>query len=161
MPMLTMSVMRLPVCPFHAPERTAVGELAHLGEDGVHLGHHVLPVDDDGPVRAVAEGDVEDGAVLGAVDLLAREHPVAPVEHARLPGQIEEELHRLLGDAVLRVVDEHVGHLEREALEALRVGGEEIAHVHRQHRVAVGGERPPGRGFRQHAHGGLRFGGRG
>ena len=32
MPMLTTSVMRLPVWPFQAPSRTALGEAAHLLE---------------------------------------------------------------------------------------------------------------------------------
>jgi hypothetical protein len=52
-------------------------------EDGVDLGHDVLAIDEDGAVGAVAQRDVEDGAVLGDVDLLAGEHLFGPAGTSR------------------------------------------------------------------------------
>ena len=72
---------------------------------------------------------MEDGAALGAVDLLAGEHPLAPALDLGLLGEREEELHRLVGGAVLRVVDEHAARLVRHPREALRILREELAHV--------------------------------
>ena len=51
MPMLTTLLMRLPVC---LPRAAAdpLGEVGHLVEHGVHLGHDVLAVDHDRSRRA-------------------------------------------------------------------------------------------------------------
>ena len=56
----------------------AVGEAGHLVEHGVDVRDDVLPVHDDRGVPRRAQGDVEDGPVLGDVDLLAAEHRVDP-----------------------------------------------------------------------------------
>ena len=77
----------LPVLPLPGAGTERVGEAAHLGEDGVHLGHHVLPVDENRLVGAVPKRDVQDRTVLGAVDLLAAEHPVAPLGDLGLRGE--------------------------------------------------------------------------
>ena len=83
MPMLTTLRMRLPVWPFHSPLRTRVGEGGHLVEHGVDAGDDVFAVDDDRFAFGRAQGDVQDGAVLGDVDLVAAEHGV----DARLAGR--------------------------------------------------------------------------
>ena len=84
MPMLTTLRMRLPVWPFHAPLRTRLAEVGHLVEHGVDLGHDVLAVDDDGCALRRAQRHVQDGALLGDVDLLAAEHGVDPRAQAGL-----------------------------------------------------------------------------
>ncbi len=76
--MLTTLVMRLPVAPVHAPVAHAVGERRHLGEHLVHVGDDVLAVHDEAGGRRHAQGDVQHGAVLGDVDVLAGEHGVDP-----------------------------------------------------------------------------------
>ena len=55
----------------------AVGERAHAVEDRVDLGHHVHAVDLDHRVARRPQRDVQHGAILGDVDLLAAEHRVA------------------------------------------------------------------------------------
>ncbi len=61
-----------------------VGKDPHLFEDGVDLGHDIDPVNHDRVVGAVAQGDVEHGAILGPVDGGAREHlPGRPVDTRR------------------------------------------------------------------------------
>ena len=47
MPMLMTLRMRLPVWPFQVAAADPVGELGHLVEHGMDLGHDVLAIDDD------------------------------------------------------------------------------------------------------------------
>src|SRR5712691_6506138 len=145
MPMLTMSEIRLPVSPFHSPlRRRPVKSRQHR----VDLRHDVLAVDEDRFPRAVAQRHVQDRAILGAVDLLAREHPIAPGLHLRLPRQQKEKAHGLLGDAVLGDIDEQVLEAQGELLEAPWILGEEIAHVHVAHGRGVRPQVGPGLGVR-------------
>ena len=64
------------------------GEARHPLEHGVHLGHDVLAVDQDRLALGRAQGDVQDGAVLGDVDLLAAKHRVDAVAQARFLGEL-------------------------------------------------------------------------
>ena len=82
--------------------------------------------------------------MLGDVDPLAREHGVAPLRHARLLGQPQQQVERLVGDAVLRDVEEEPGALGRQPLAAAGVGGEEVAQVQAPHLGQVPLERLPG-----------------
>ncbi len=129
MPMLTMFLMGLSVKPSQSPERTLFGEGRHLVEDLVDFGDDVFAVDEDGFGLGGAEGDVEDGAVLGGVDLLAGEHGFDVVAEAGLVGELEEELEGFVGDAVLGVVEEEAGGFGGEAGAAGRVGLEEVAKL--------------------------------
>ncbi len=126
MPMLTTLRMRLPVWPFHAPLRTRLAEVGHLVEHGVDLGHHVLAVDDDRCAARRAQGHVQDGAVFRDVDLVAAEHGVDPRAQAGFLRQLQEELEGLVGDAILRVVEEEARRLGRQALAALGIIREEL-----------------------------------
>ena len=82
MPMLTTLRTRLPVWPVHAPRADPLGEVGHLVEHRVHLGHDVHAVDLDHRALGRPQRDVEHGAVLGDVDLLAAEHRVDAVAQA-------------------------------------------------------------------------------
>ena len=66
----------------------AVGEGGHLVEHRVHRGDDVFAVDDDRLALGSAQGDVQDGAVLGDVDLVAAEHRVDLLAQAGLLGQL-------------------------------------------------------------------------
>ena len=72
MPMLMTLRMRLPVCPCHCAAADLVGEGGHPVEHRVHLGHDVDAVDEDLLALWRAQGDVQNGALLRDVDLLAR-----------------------------------------------------------------------------------------
>ncbi len=85
MPMLTTFRIRLPVWPFHAPLRTRFEKSAILSRTACTSGTTFFAVDEDRGVPRRAEGDVEDGAVLGDVDLLAPEHGVDPGPAGRTP----------------------------------------------------------------------------
>ncbi len=62
--------------------------------------------------RGRAQGDVQHGALLGHVDLLAGEHGVAQRLDAGPPGQRRQQAQRLGRDPVLRVVEVEVADLE-------------------------------------------------
>lgn len=85
-----------------------VGELLHVGQFGAHIGHHVLVVHQDGIRAAVAQGRVEDGAVLRDVNVLAGEHGVPRGVNAAHLGQGEEQIPDLVIDTVLRVVQQYL-----------------------------------------------------
>ena len=113
MPMLTTFRIGAPgrAPPLAGAHR--VGERGHPVEHLVHLGHDVDAVDDERAPARHPQRDVEHGAVLGDVDPLAREHRVAPLRDPRLLGERDEQPQRLVGDAVLRVVEEEARRLGR------------------------------------------------
>ena len=84
MPMLT--TLRDALAGVAVPRAGAdrVGEGGHLVEDGVDFGHDVFAVDEDGFGFGRAQSDVEDGAVLGDVDLLAGEHGFGALRAGRI-----------------------------------------------------------------------------
>ena len=131
MPTLTTLRIGLPVWPRHSPERTRSAKVAHPVERLVHLLDDVDAVDDERAVARHPQRHVEDGAVLGDVDVLAGEHRFAALLDAALAGQLAEQHQRLVGDPVLREVEVEAGAVGDQALAALRVGGEEVAQVRR------------------------------
>jgi hypothetical protein len=77
-------------------------------------------------VGGVAKSNVVDSAVFCEVDLLTSEHVITELLETSLLGKLDEELHGLLGDEVLREVEEDLGTLGivlenvAELLEALQ-----------------------------------------
>jgi hypothetical protein len=61
--------------------------------------------------------------------VLAPEHRVAALGDAALLGELAEQLQRLVGDPVLRVVEEEAGALGGQPVAAIRVLGEDLAQV--------------------------------
>ena len=72
---------------------------------------------------------MEHGAVLGDVDVVAAEHGIDPLAQPAGLGQGHEEAHRLVGDAVLGVVEVQPGPVGDEPLAPVRVVGEEVPQV--------------------------------
>ena len=68
--------------PFAAAD--PLDECAHSVEHLVNLGDHIDAVDDQRAPARHAQGDVERGAVLGGVDVVAVEHRLAPLGDAGL-----------------------------------------------------------------------------
>ena len=101
-------------------------------------------VEEDGLALGGAEGDVEDGAVLGDVDLLAGEHGLDAGFETRLLGELGEELEGLVGDAVLGVVEEDATELGGVAGSASGIVGEELAELLGLEGGVVVGEGLPG-----------------
>ena len=96
----------LPLAAAHA-----LGEGAHPLDHRLHVGIHILPVDDQcgGRARGSPQRGVEDGAVLGRVDVLAGEHRGVTLGDAGLLGQAHERGHDLVRHEILRQVDVQVG----------------------------------------------------
>ena len=92
MPMLTTARTGRPVCPSHAPERTASAKPAHPVEHRVDVGHHVAAVHDQRRPARHPQRDVERGPVLGDVDRLAPEHRLDPRRQPAGLGKPDEEL---------------------------------------------------------------------
>ena len=111
----------------------------------MHLRHDIDAVDDERSLARHPQRDVEDGPVLGDVDPLPREHRVATFADLGVLGERDEQSNRLLGDAVLRVVEEEPRSLGREPVGPARVAVEEIAKVRSLQLLGVGLERLPGR----------------
>ena len=88
---------------------------------------------------------MQDGTVLGGVDVLAAEHGVAPLLDLHRAGEVAQQLDGLVGDEVLREVKVQVAHVERELLDALVVCSEGVLEVEvvRDELVVVGLEGLP------------------
>ena len=95
----------------------------------MHLGHHVLAVHDDGFALWGAQGHVQDGPLFGDVDLLPAKHGIDTGPQAGFLGQLQEELERLVGDAVLGVIEVDADGLGGQALSAFGVVREELSEV--------------------------------
>ena len=113
MPMLTTLRMRLPVWPFQAPLRTRSAKAAIRSSTACTPGTTFSPSTRIVGAARRAQRDVQHGAVLGDVDLLAAEHRVDALAQPRLLRQRQQQAQRLVGDAVLRVVEVDAGGLER------------------------------------------------
>ena len=108
-----------------------LAEALHLGQYGVHFRHHVLAVNLDGTVGAVAQGGVQYGASFGHVDLVAVEHGVDGAAQIGLASQVHQQLEGLFGDQVLGVVDQDVAtEGEGELVKTLGILCEQILETH-------------------------------
>ena len=140
---------RLPGEPGPAALTYRLRKRPHLLEHGSDIRHHVFALEPDRAAAAVAEGDVEDRPALGPVELLAAEHRPPGLRHPACAGELEEQPHRRVVDAVLRVVEEQAVELDREAPEAPRIGVELVAHADARDLALMLGQGPPGPGLGQ------------
>jgi hypothetical protein len=131
--------------PFPGAAAHPAGEVFHLGENGVDLGHHVLAGDADRPIRAVAQRYVQHRASFGDVDRLAGEHCLDALGETGLAGEGKEKRQRLVDDAVLGKIEEDVLQRQGKLLAAFRIGGEEVAHLPTGDLALMRGESLPGR----------------
>ena len=145
MPMLTTLRMRLPVWPSQRPLRTASAKAIMRSSTRVHLGDDVDAVDDERRrPRACAARRAAPSA--SRCVLMTSPRNIAAVRSRRphASASSTRQPHRLVGDAVLRVVEVQAGGLEHEPLAAPGVGGEQLAQVHAR-RSRRGARRAPAR----------------
>eukprot|EP00906_Rhabdomonas_costata_P013854 RCo019861 len=86
------------------PRADLVGEGLDLAQHGVHLGNHVYPVNHELFRRRGAQRDVQHGAVLRLVDVHPGEHLVNLFLQLGLLCELQQQLHRLRGRTLPRVV---------------------------------------------------------
>src|SRR5438128_9586523 len=142
MPMLMTLRMRLAVCPFHAPLRTRLAKSVIWSSTAWTWSTTFSPSTTiDVPLGA--QGDVQDRSPLRHVDPLSPEHGVDPRAQAGCLRQLEEEPQRLVGDAMLRVIEVDAHRLRRQALAAPGVVREEPAQMQVADLLVVGPEGLP------------------
>ena len=112
----------------------------------MHVGDDVLAVDLEGGSLGQAQRRVEDGPVLGHVDVGAGEHRVATSLDTDLVGQGEQGGEHVVVEEGLREVDVEVGRGEREPLDPIGVRGEPGAQIRLE---ALGQDREPRPGLRR------------
>ena len=111
------------------------------------LGYHIGAADDDRRALGRAEGHVQHRPVLRDVDPPPAEHVVRPLADLGPLGQRPEELERLAGDQVLRVVKVEVGRLDRHGLATAWIADEELPEMDALELGEVGPESLPLDGF--------------
>ena len=84
------------------------------------------------------------GPVFGEVDFVAAEHGFDAITQFRFLGQADEELERVIGDPVLRVIQEQPDGFDRHSLAALRVIGEKFSEMQLADFFVMRGEGFPG-----------------
>ncbi len=134
---------RLAGVPLPVAAADAVAEVGHLVEHGMHLRHHIHAVHHDGLRLRGAQGSVQDGALLGDVDLVAPKHGVDARPQTGFLGQLEKQFESVVSDAVLGVVEVDADSLGLQALAALGVVGEKLAEVQFLDFSIVVLQRPP------------------
>ena len=124
-------------------ERAAHPALAHVRREAQHLfpcaddlGHHVLAVDENRLAGEIAQGGVQDGALLGDIDLHAGEHRVAPGFDLGRLGELDERGQDPGVDALLGIVEQEIVEGDAERLELRRIVGEIGSRRPRQHALA-------------------------
>ena len=145
MPMLMTFRMRLPVWPFHSPLRTRSEKCRHLVQHGVDFRHDIFAVHQDGGILGRAQGDVQHGAVFRDVDFLAAEHRVDLRAQTGFLGQLQQQLERLVRDAVFGIIQKKSGGLGGQSFAAFGVVGEQFSQMQFLDLFAVRGEGLPGR----------------
>ena len=111
------------------PVAHPVGEVRHLLEHRVDLGHHVLAIDDDRCAFWGAQGHVQDGSVFGDVDLLAANMASIRARRPDSSASCRSSFECFVGDAILRVIEENARSLERHPLAAVGIISEELPKV--------------------------------
>ncbi len=120
-----------PVAAVHA-----FTEVLHALEHGANLGRLLL---------VGAQRHMTDGAMLGVVDRLAGQHFLFPPIEVGGSGEVMQQGQRLDVDALLGEVEQQAVLAEREAFEAIGIGGEQLAQMPRTGGFGVRGQGPPGR----------------
>ena len=126
-----------PFAAAHTP-----GEVRHPIEHVVHLGDHVLAVDDQACIARQPQRGVQHRPILCHVDPIPAEHRLDPLAQAHVLGQRDQQADGLIGEAMLGVVQIQAGALRRQLRPALRVLGEQVAKVQSGDLGVVRLERP-------------------
>ena len=125
MPMLTTLRMGLPVWPVQRAAAHARREGRHAVEHRMHVRHDVVAVDEDALASGRAQGDVQHRAMLGGVDRGRRGTSRRRVRaRPQRVGERQQQRKRLVGDAILRIVEVEAGALRDQALAARGIARE-------------------------------------
>jgi hypothetical protein len=95
----------------------------------VNLGNDVNAIGEDLPTLWGAQRDMQNGALFGDVDLVAREHGVDVLAQAGLLRKLKDQPNRFAGNGVLRVIEVETQVRQREAFATLGILREEQPKV--------------------------------
>ena len=129
MPTLMTFLIGLPVYPFQSPDLIRFAKAAIRSSTSCTCATTSVPSTTSDCRPRHPQRDVQHRPVLRHVDVVAAEHGRAPVGHAGLLGQRDEQFHGLVGNPVLRVVQVQPGRLDGQPLASARIPGEQVAQV--------------------------------
>ena len=135
-----------PLTAMTLPRTTAnlLSEARHFIEHFMDSGNDVFAINNNLFALRCTQRNVEYGAVLGDVDLLAGKHRLNAGLESGFFGELKQQLERLISQAILGVIEEDAAELCREPITTRRVPGEQVFQGHVLHLAVVGGECLPG-----------------
>jgi hypothetical protein len=119
------------------------GERGHPIEHVVHTRHDIVTVKDDRRTARCTKRHVQYRSLFSGIDLLSAEHRIDTLAQAAGIRQSHEKADRLVGDAVLRIVEVQAGAYGHEALAARGVVSEQRTQVPIVHLLEVRRQRVP------------------
>src|SRR5690554_7930541 len=106
-----------------------VHDALHAAQLLVHLGGDVLAVHHAGSSLGQPQGPMHRRPALGGIHRLTAKQSVDPVGQVLLARQREQSVDRLLGQALLGVIEQQRAAISVQALEALRIIGEKLRQM--------------------------------
>jgi hypothetical protein len=94
-----------------------------------HVCLDVLAIDGEALAIEVAQRRVQDGTILGHVNVLARKHRRAAAFDIGGPGQFFQQFHRAGVDSAFRPVEQKIAVGGGKPRKPRRIGGKYAAHV--------------------------------
>ncbi|MNO72247.1 hypothetical protein D3C76_631880 [compost metagenome] len=119
-------------------------QFGDLVQDLVHLGHHVDAIHVQLVADWAAQGRVQRRTAFGGIEDFAGEQRLDRRLQADFACKLDQQVTRLAGDQVFRVVEEQATTAQGKLVETLGVGIECIAHAEILHAFAVLLQRLPG-----------------
>ena len=92
MPMLTTSVIRSPVAPRWAPDRTSSANVSMRSSTPVHVFCDVVPVNRVLILPSAAQSNVQRGPTLGAIHPVTGEHCIYRLPDTGLLGKLDQRI---------------------------------------------------------------------
>src|SRR5690554_2503389 len=106
-----------------------VHDALHAAQLLVHLGSDVLAAHHAGRSLGQPQGPMHRRPALGGIHRVTAKQSVDPVGQVLLTRQREQSVERLLGQALLGVIEQQRPAISVQALEALRIIGEELRQM--------------------------------
>ena len=95
----------------------------------VDLRHNIAPIDVNGSVGLVPKRHMKHCAAFSVVNFLSRKHRLRLPDDIGFLGEVVQEIHRLLGDAILGVVHKEVLEFQAHLVKAGRIHSEEVTDM--------------------------------
>ena len=92
----------------------------------MNVGDYIAAIVENSGVARCAQRDMQDGAVLRDIDLIAAEHGVDAIAQPRLLREPQQQSQCLVGDPVLGIVEIDPGRFERQPLAAVAIVGKKL-----------------------------------